>query len=35
MRTLLKRLLMAGYCRGWLPARLVNWAFRAFRLRAW
>jgi hypothetical protein len=34
MRTLLKRVLVSGYCYGLLPARFVAWGFRTFSLEA-
>lgn len=34
MRTALKRFLIAGHCYGYIPAGIVTWAFRVFRLRS-
>lgn len=34
MRKAIKRTLIAGYCRHWLPAWIVTVTFRALRLRA-
>ena len=33
MRTAIKRAVMTGYCRGLVPAWLVDFVFRVFRLK--
>ena len=33
MRTAIKRFLMTAYCYGYLPAAVVVWCFRVFRLK--
>jgi len=33
MRTAIKRFLMTAYCYGYLPAAVVVWFFRVFRLK--
>jgi hypothetical protein len=33
MRGLIKRLLISGYCRGWIPARSVTSAFHLLKLK--
>lgn len=33
MRTAIKRFLMTAYCYGYLPAAVVAWCFRVFRLK--
>lgn len=34
MRTLIKRALIAGYCRHWIPAPFVKFAFLVLRLKS-
>ena len=33
MRTAIKRFVMTAYCYGYLPAAVVVWCFRVFRLK--
>jgi hypothetical protein len=33
MRSGMKRLLVRGYCHGWLSAATVTWVFKRFRLQ--